>query len=158
MNRTLTLAVFFIAATPLFAAEPKPVANPTQPTTPVESPLVAAARRANRLGKKPAYVITNENLVTTGGHFTTTDQQIPFVTPLYPPGGPTAAAPSPTQQQQQQAAADAKKAQEKKAEEERQKVMKQLQMQYEGETLNADQDPAALERQQQQMQKQEKKQ
>jgi len=157
MNRTLTLAMFFVAATPLIAAEPKPVANPTQPATPVESPLVAAARRANRLGKKPAYVITNDNLVTTGGHFTTTEQQIPFVTPLYPPGGP-AVAPSPTQQQQQQAAADAKKAQERKAEEERQKVMKQLQMQYEGETLNEGQDPAAIERNQEQMQKQEKKQ
>jgi hypothetical protein len=147
--------MLFTAAAPLFAAEPKPVANPTQPTAPVESPLVAAARRANRLGKKPAYVITNDNLVTKGGHFTTTEQQIPFVTPLYPPGGPVVPT---TAQQQQQAAADAKKAQEKKAEEERQKVMKQLQMQYEGETLNEDQDPAAIEHHQTQMQKQEKKQ
>jgi len=156
MNRTLTLAVFFVAAAPLFAAEPKPIANPTQPTAPVESPLVAAARRANRLGKKPGYVITNDNLVTKGGHITTTEQQIPFVTPLYPPGGP-AAVTSPAQKQQQ-TAADAKKAEEKKAEAERQKVMKQLQMQYEGETLNEDQDPAAIEHHQEQMKKQEKKQ
>jgi hypothetical protein len=155
MNRTLTLAMLFAAAVPLFAAEPKPVANPTQPTAPVESPLVAAARRANRLGKKPAYVITNDNLVTKGGHFTTTDQQIPFVTPLYPPGGPAAVTPP---AQNQQTAADANKAEAKKAEEERLKVMKQLQMQYEGETLEEGQDPAAIEQHQQQMQKQEKKQ
>jgi len=155
MNRTLSLAVLFVVAAPLFAAEPKPVANPTQPTTPTESPLVAAARRANRLGKKPAYVITNDNLVTKGGHITTTEQQIPFVTPLYPPGGP--AATTTPAQKQQQAAADARKAEEKKAEEERLKVMKQLQMQYEGETLEEGQDPAAIERHQQQMQKQEKK-
>jgi hypothetical protein len=152
MNRTLTFAMIFALAMPLFAAEPRPVANPTQPTVPDESPLVAAARRANRLGKKPAYVITNENLVTSGGHFTTTEQQIPFVTPLARPAGPT-----PQAQQQQQTAAQAKAAQEKKAEEERLKVMKQLQMQYEGETLNEDQDPAAIEHHQQQMQKPEKK-
>jgi hypothetical protein len=154
MNRTLTFAMIFATAMPLLAAEPKPVVKPAQPAPPAESPLVAAARRANRLGKKPAYVITNDNLVTTGGHFTTTEQQIPFVTPLYPPGGPVV----PPAQPQQQTAAQAKAAQEKKAEEERIKVMKQLQMQYEGETLNEDQDPAALEHHQQQMQKPEKKQ
>lgn len=33
----------------------------------VDSPLVAAAKRTNRLAKAPARVITNENLVTFGG-------------------------------------------------------------------------------------------
>ena len=40
-----------------------------------DSPLVAAAKRTNRLGKKPATVITNESLVKSGGHFTTTKSQ-----------------------------------------------------------------------------------
>ena len=37
-----------------------------------DSPLVRAAKATNRLGKKPSQVITNDTLVRTGGHFTTT--------------------------------------------------------------------------------------
>lgn len=37
----------------------------------VDSPLVRAAKAANRLNKKPTQVITNETLVHEGGHFTT---------------------------------------------------------------------------------------
>src|SRR3954447_26208355 len=78
MNRTLTFAAIFVLAAPLFAADPKPVSNPTQQVPQGDSPLLAAAKRAHRLGKKPTNVITNETLVTSGGHFTTTQQQAPI--------------------------------------------------------------------------------
>src|SRR5205823_5594045 len=45
-----------------------------------DSPLVAAAKRTGRLGKKPSNVITNDTLVKTGGHFTTTKSQEPIQT------------------------------------------------------------------------------
>jgi hypothetical protein len=40
-----------------------------------DSPLVRAAKSANRFGKKPSQVITNESLVHDGGHFTTTSAE-----------------------------------------------------------------------------------
>lgn len=148
MNRTLTFAAILVVAAPVFAATPKTVANPTQQVQQGDSPLVAAAKRANRLGKKPAHVITNDDLVTTGGHFTTTAQQSP-ITPLPPiatPQPPPRVTPAASEMEKQ-----------KKAEEERQRVVKQLRMQYEGETLNPDVDPAVLEHQMQQVQKPEEK-
>ncbi len=69
-----------------------------------DSPMVAAAKRANRKGKKPANVITNETLSKSGGsaHVTTTTAQKPFVAP------PPYVAPPPTPdmiaQQQREAA------------------------------------------------------
>jgi hypothetical protein len=152
MNRTLTFAALVVVAVPLFAADPKPVPNPVQQPVQADSPLVAAAKRANRLGKKPAFVITNETLVTAGGHFTTTVQQAPIhplppistdvITTPRPAGAPNAG----VEQEKQRA-----------AERERQKVVKQLQMQYDGDTLNEDLDPAQMEHQMQQLQKPEEK-
>lgn len=143
MNRALTFAAIFVVATPLFAADPKAISNPTQQVQPGDSPLVAAAKRTHRLGKKPTNVITNENLVTSGGHFTTTTQQAP-ITQLPPLAGIQTAAP-------QHSAQATETEKQKKAEEERQRVVKQLRMQYEGETLNPDVDPAAVEHQMQQV-------
>jgi hypothetical protein len=57
-----------------------------------DSPLVAASKRANRLGKKPTNVITNETLKQSGAgaHVTTTSQQPRFQAPEYvPPPRPT---------------------------------------------------------------------
>lgn len=138
MNRTLTFAAVLVVAVPLFAAESKTVANPTQAPAQGDSPLVAAAKRTNRLGKKPGYVITNENLVTTGGHFTTTGSQPPVPNPPIPTGEAAPATPTP-----QTAAAD-DTARRKKAEEERLRVMK-LKAEYEGDTTSDGQDPAQLE-------------
>lgn len=47
----------------------------TQPASPADSPLVRAAKRANRLGRKPAFVITNDNMRAVAGpaRMTTTD-------------------------------------------------------------------------------------
>ena len=42
-----------------------------------DSPLVRAAKATNRLNKKPGQVITNETLVHSGGHFTTTSAEAP---------------------------------------------------------------------------------
>jgi len=152
MNRTLTFAAMVVVAVPLFAADPKPVPNPVQQPVQGDSPLVAAAKRANRLGKKPAFVITNETLVTAGGHFTTTVQQAP-IHPLPPISPEVTTTPKPS------AAPNAVGGQEKQrtAERDRQKVVKELQMQYEGETLNEDLDPARMEHQMQQVQKPEEK-
>ncbi len=102
MKRAWILPLAFSAALPLLAdepkSEPKPAAEPqatattTAPeTTPVvatdtaattDSPLVAAAKRANRRGRKGSatVVITNETLSQTGAnaHITTTEKQHPI--------------------------------------------------------------------------------
>lgn len=64
---------------PKAEAKATTTATTTAPAAPVvndtDSPMVAAAKRANRLGKTPKFIITSENLVTSGGHFTTTERQ-----------------------------------------------------------------------------------
>jgi len=54
-----------------------------QATQTQDSPLVAAAKRANRKGRKATNVITNETLAKSGAgaHITTTATQRPFVAP-----------------------------------------------------------------------------
>jgi len=71
------LPVILAVAVPVFAAEQTPVKTLQQPAVQQDSPLVAAAKRTNRLGKKPALVITNDNLVhmNDGRGFTTTTGQ-----------------------------------------------------------------------------------
>ncbi|HVG23089.1 MAG TPA: hypothetical protein VND45_02945 [Thermoanaerobaculia bacterium] len=62
-------------------------AKPAQPQPRTEdSPMVAAAKRANRKGRKPANVITNATLAKSGGnaHITTTAHQAPIVLPKAP--------------------------------------------------------------------------
>jgi hypothetical protein len=99
MTRALT--IMLVLALPVLAEEKKASTATTetaatttaaaanaQPAQP-DSPLVAAAKRAKRLGKKPSNVITNETLKTSGGnaHVTTTTQQatIQMPKPLEPP-------------------------------------------------------------------------
>jgi hypothetical protein len=141
MKRAVVFAAVAVVAMPLFAADPKPISTPQAQAA--ESPLVAAARRANRLGKKPAYVITNDNLVRTGGHFTTTDRQTPLA-----PAPPNDIIHHPTQSGETLA----EKA--KKAATEREKKMNQLHSQYEGDAIEDEAiDPAHAEQQLQQIQK-----
>ena len=59
-----------------------------------DSPLVRAAKATNRLNKKPGQVITNETLVHSGGHFTTTSAEAQGQAPL-----PTQPASVPTMDQ-----------------------------------------------------------
>lgn len=98
------LCCFFVAlALPLTAAETKqkPAPAPAAAQAQADSPLVAAAKRANRRGRKPAAtVITNATLKQSGAnaHVTTTNAQRPLVLP------PNLPAPRPTPEMQADAA------------------------------------------------------
>jgi hypothetical protein len=87
MKRFPLLAAACIIALPMVAEEPKTEAKqksepakaadqvksePARPEQVPDSPLVAAAKSANRAGKK-RIVITNDDLKKTGGHITTTN-------------------------------------------------------------------------------------
>jgi hypothetical protein len=95
MKRPLMLAVAAAFALPLLAEDAAQKPAPAQPQAPAatqqqDSPLVAAARRANRLGKKPANVITNANLTkASGARVTTTKSQAPLRVPAAKPPRPT---------------------------------------------------------------------
>ena len=81
MKRTSIAAALALSALPLLAGEPQ--ATSTQP--PAESPLVAAAKASGRMNPsktKKKIVITNDNLVKSGGHITTSSRVPP---PLPPP-------------------------------------------------------------------------
>lgn len=90
------------------AAKTQPAAaQPAQP----DSPLVAAAKRTNRLGKKkPTNVITNETLKSAGAnaHVTTTQTQAIFQMPqpLEPPRDTPEMAAAKAQQAQRKQAAE----------------------------------------------------
>jgi hypothetical protein len=80
MKRILVTTAMLALALPMLADEPKK-SEPAQTTTAAtqpDSPLAAAAKRANRLGKKPTskVVITNDTLKSSGqnAHVTTTDK------------------------------------------------------------------------------------
>jgi hypothetical protein len=145
MSRALisvALAIPLAVAMPLLAGEKaksaeKQQAKPAQTaatttaapaatsTAVPDSPLVAAARRANRLGKKPTNVITNETLTKSSGtaHVTTAASPLkPIVLP------PPASQPNPTPEMiaaaktaEERKKAEAIAAQKQKAEEERRK-------------------------------------
>jgi hypothetical protein len=97
-TRALTLALAATLALPLFADEPpktaataaaaQPAATTADAAAPAapaqeDSPLVQAMKRANRRGRKPAIVITNETLKSSkGGHMSTsTSAQPPINVP-----------------------------------------------------------------------------
>jgi hypothetical protein len=94
---------------PADAAVPPP-AIAASPAAPHESPLVAAARKSTRKGKKPAKVITNDTLSKSGGHITTGIKGLPPIPPE-PPAPKYASTPPPSAED----TADAEK--KKKAEE-----------------------------------------
>jgi hypothetical protein len=94
MKHSLTIAAAMALTLGAFADEPAATAAAPAATTtaaaaaaPADSPLVAAAKRANRKGRKPAHVITNDTLNKSGAgaHVTTTAQQRPFVMPKASP-------------------------------------------------------------------------
>lgn len=106
MKNMLTLTMAAILATSALAAETaKPAKKPTaaekqaqsaaaqqqvqQPAATGDSPLVAAAKRANRRGKTPTNVITNETLKKSANspnaHVTTTTNQRPYFVPASEP-------------------------------------------------------------------------
>jgi len=90
MKRTLPLAVALIGALialPLLAEEAKKSEAP-KPVKTEDSPLVAAAKRSNRLGRKPTskVVITNETLKSGGenAHVTSPAEQHSLNMPAEP--------------------------------------------------------------------------
>jgi hypothetical protein len=78
MKRIATIILTLALAAPALLAE-EPAAQ--------DSPLVAAAKRANRKGKKPTNVITNETLKKSGGsaHVTSAEKQAPLKMPAPDP-------------------------------------------------------------------------
>jgi hypothetical protein len=119
--KRLTMLAVALTALPILAEEaakkpaparaPAPVAAASQGATSnsQESPLVAAARRSNRLGKKkPANLITNANLTKASGARVTTTENLGTIN--LPPPPPT---PRPTPEM----AAQAKKAEQMTKEE-----------------------------------------
>lgn len=79
--------ILALIALPLFAEEAKKSETPKQ-VKPEDSPLVAAAKRSNRLGKKPVskVVITDATLKTAGenAHVTSTEHQAAIDVPKGP--------------------------------------------------------------------------
>lgn len=125
MKRSSIVALAF-AALPLLAEEPakktETAAKPAQASEPAaqtDSPLVAAARRTNRLGKKkPANVITNSTLTKAGSanaHVTTTESQAPLILP------PPLAEPAPTPEMVAKAKSDERRKKEAAAAEQKKK-------------------------------------
>ena len=138
MTRALT--IILVLALPVLAEEKKTTTAKTEtaattttavaetPQAQPDSPLVAAAKRANRLGKKPTNLITNATLKTSGGnaHVTTTATQpvIQMPRPLEPPREtPEMTAVRVQREERAKAAAQADVA--KKAKEEEQRKMEQ---------------------------------
>jgi hypothetical protein len=113
MKLILTGGIALCALTLVAADQQKPTPTETVLAAPAavqvqDSPLVRAAKATGRLQKKPTNVITNETLVKTGGHFTTTKSQSPL--PTFPEAPPVAPQPrmSTVARQKQEAATKAK--------------------------------------------------
>ena len=91
--KPLLLASMALAALPLLAGEtqketqstPAPAVTTTSaPAAPADSPLVAAAKASQAKKRKAKIVITNDNLIKTGGHITTANTA-PAALPPVPP-------------------------------------------------------------------------
>lgn len=140
-------SVILAVTIPLFAAEKKenaaPPAAPQQP----DSPLVAAAKRTGRLGKKPSFVITNETLAQmNGGRISTSNtplRDIVMPAPL-PPPTPTPEMVAAERAAKERAARATMAAQEKKIQDQRMSRAQQRASQYQDESY-LDDDPAAAE-------------
>jgi hypothetical protein len=120
------------AATKSTEAPPKlkrdvpPAAAPaeTQPAQ-HDSPLVAAAKRTNRLNKKPAFVITNDNLQQfQDAHWTTTATQEPIRPAAEEPQGATSVVEPPANERPQKSAAQLAEEKKKKDEQDRQRKLR----------------------------------
>jgi hypothetical protein len=67
-------------------AAPAPMVSSASNATSGDSPLVRAAKAAHKSGIKASTVITNDTLIRTGGHFTTTASQQPIAPVRVAPG------------------------------------------------------------------------
>lgn len=154
MKQLLMLAAILLLAFPAMADEKEKGTKPAKSESTdaavekAESPLVAAARRAQR-GKSTSIVITDEMVKTSKGHVTTTTVQY---TPAVPPKAP------PTSEMKMlearaaaKAEAEKKAVEEKAAEEKKQKDLERRARlaaaaeEYEDGTDEFGADPAQLE-------------
>lgn len=129
--KPLLFASFALAALPLAAGEtpqsappaPAPATTAAAPATTTDSPLVAAAKKsASAKKRKATIVITNDNLIKSGGHITTAATQQPL--PSLPPA--LSAAQLKAEQDRRDAEAKLKKDAEQKAKEEREAAQRTL--------------------------------
>ena len=140
MKRLLLFVTAALVSLPLAAAETKP----QDPAPPAESPMVAAAKKANRGASKTA-VITNESLKGSKGHITTTTI---ISNPKVPEPEPTPEMKHAAQQKKNaEAQAKADEAQKKKDDEKkaRERRLATAAESYEG--GYSDGDPAVIEKQ-----------
>jgi type IV secretory pathway VirB10-like protein len=142
MSRTLTIILVVILALPVLADEKKPekTADAAKPQAPPDSPLVAAAKRANRLGKKPTKVITNATLKSAGAnaHVSTTDKPaLPLPKVLEPPADTPEMAAVKAQQEQRAKAAEQAEKDRKAKDEEQQKARRESAAAEEGQEGDA---------------------
>jgi len=141
MNRFVTSAAVLLLALPLVAAEQKNW-DPPQPKQ-QDSVLVAAAKAANRLGKKPTFVITNDTLKTmSSAHLTTTQNTH---TPAVPKPEPTVDMVAREKAQKERTYAEAQAAPKRKAQQEEQIRLQRENSNHE-DSMGFDGDPAAVER------------
>ncbi|HEX7151087.1 MAG TPA: hypothetical protein VF618_06330 [Thermoanaerobaculia bacterium] len=90
-----------------------------------DSPLVAAAKRTNRLNKKPAFVITNDNLREfQDAHWTTTATQEPIRPAAEAPKPVTSVVEVPANEKPKKSAAELAEEKKKKDEQERIRKMR----------------------------------
>lgn len=115
-----------------------------------DSPLVAAAKRTGRLGKTPGNVITNDTLLKSGGHFTTTKSQDPLPTKSSTAGaaaaanGAASASNAPLTTNNAPKAGEAKKADDSKAKTAKQATaVKRAAAAYEGDSVESPTDDPA---------------
>lgn len=152
--KPLTTAISIaVLALPLCGADQQQQNTTTTTLTPItasqqqDSPLVRAAKATGRLGKKPTMVITNETLVRTGGHFTSTTLTTQLPTPYPQPNG---------EQARLEAAMRAKREAEEKARrdvaEKKKQDLQRAASDYYGESIeNRVDDPAMQEHQMERM-------
>jgi len=132
---------------PLWAGEQKETAAPAPAPQQQDSPLVAAAKRAGRLNKKPTFVITNETLAQmNGGRLSVSNTpQRPIVLPApLPPLPPTSEMAAAEKAAKESATRSKMAAEEKKVHDARMSKAQQKASQYEDESY-LDDDPAAAE-------------
>jgi hypothetical protein len=154
MKTTLITALVAATSLSMVAADQQQATTTAQQTTtapqPSDSPLVRAAKaKSTRKSKsKSKMVITNDNLLKSGGHLTTTKEQPPL--PALPKADP--AVEKAAQEKQLKAIADEAAAKARKEEEGKKKrALERANATYEGnDPAGIYEDPAVTERRMQQ--------
>jgi hypothetical protein len=144
MKNAIVFAILAVTI-PLFAAEQKQKAAEPAAQPPADSPLVAAAKRAGRLNKKPSFVITNETLAQmNGGRLSVSTAQVNDVVMPAPPPPSTPEMAAAQAAAKERATRQTMAAEQKKLQDERTAKMRQRMMGAEDDGY-LDEDAAAKE-------------